>query len=421
MRVCISPSKAFGSMTAPPSKSAGHRSLICAALCDQSITIHNCGLSNDITATIEALKALGAEINRDGLTVTVSPAKKNNRNCIIDCNESGSTARFMIPVACALGAENVTFTGRGRLPERPFDIIAQALRKNGITCSSNNLPMTVSGQLKAGRFQIAGNVSSQYISGLLLALSITEGVSEIVLTTPLESRDYVMMTVSELRTFGVEIEVLNDRFIIKGKPYLKTINRTVEGDWSQAAFYLCLGAIGGDVTVSGLDMNTLQGDSTIVELLKQFGAKITVTDNAVNVKKSELHGITIDASQIPDLVPILAVTAAFANGKTVITHAERLRIKESDRLLETALRLKAFGIDVTETSDGLEITGGVPKGSEITSANDHRIVMAFSIMAANAVGTSAIDDCEAINKSYPNFFKDFSSLGGECDVICDRQ
>lgn len=421
MKVCISPFKAVGEVTAPPSKSAGHRSLICAAFCDRPVTVYNCGESNDITATIEALKALGADITREGSTVTVSPLRRNNRDCAIDCNESGSTARFMIPIAAALGADNVTFTGRGRLPERPFDIIADALRQNGVACSGNNLPMTVSGQLKAGRFEIAGNVSSQYISGLLLALSVTEGNSEIILTTSLESKDYVMMTVNELRAFGAEIEVFDDRFIIKGKEYLTACDRTVEGDWSQAAFHLCLGAVCGDVTVKGLALNTLQGDSAIVELLKRFGAEITVKDNGVRSERTELHGITIDASQIPDLVPILAVTAAFANGKTTIIKAERLRIKESDRLFETALRLRAFGIEVNETADGLEIFGGVPKGAKITSANDHRIVMAFSVMAANSVGTTEIDGCEAINKSYPDFFKDFSSLGGECDVICNRQ
>lgn len=421
MKISIFPGEAFGSVVAPPSKSAGHRSLICAAFCDRPVTVFNCGESNDITATIEALKALGADIERDGLTVKVSPVRRGNRNCVIDCNESGSTARFMIPVAAALGAENVTFLGHGRLPERPFDIIADALRENGVDCSSDNLPMTVNGKLTAGKFYIAGNVSSQYISGLLLALSITEGVSEIILTTPLESRDYVLMTINELRTFNAEIEMVDNRFIVHGKPCLTACDRTIEGDWSQAAFHLCLGAVNGDITVSGLDMNTLQGDSAIVDLLKQFGADVTVTESSVNVKKSDLHGITIDASQIPDLVPILAVTATFAKGKTIITNAERLRIKESDRLKETALRLKAFGIDVTETPDGLEIMGGTPKGAEITSANDHRIVMAFSVMASASCGTSVIDGCEAIKKSYPNFFKDFSSLGGECNVIPDRQ
>lgn len=421
MKVQISPSSVLGSVTAPPSKSAGHRSLICAAFCNQPVVVHNCGDSNDITATIEALKTLGSEIRRDGKTVTVSPIGRNNKNVIINCNESGSTARFMIPIAAALGADNITFQGRGRLPERPFDIISEALRQNGVSCSSNNLPMTVSGQLKAGRFEIAGNVSSQYISGLLLALSIIDGESEIILTTPLESRDYVMMTVNELKIFGADIQFDNNRFSIKGKPYLEASDRTVEGDWSQGAFHLCLGAICGEVTVKGLDVSSLQGDKAVVEILKQFGADISVNNNGITVRKSPLKGITIDASQIPDLVPILAVTSAFASGTTTIVKAERLRIKESDRLLETAMRLKAFGIDVTETSDGLIIKGGRPKGADITSANDHRIVMAFSVMAANSDGQTMIDGCEAINKSYPDFFEDFSSLGGECNVICDRQ
>ena len=421
MKVQISPFEVSGTVTAPPSKSAGHRSLICAALSDKQVTIYNCGESDDMTATIEALTALGAKVERDGLTVKICPIQHNNKNVTVNCNESGSTARFMIPVAAALGAENIVFEGKGRLPERPFDIIAEALRQNGVSCSSNNLPMTVTGQLKAGRFEVAGNISSQYISGLLLALSVVEGDSEIVLTSELQSRDYVMMTVNELRVFGADIVVEPDRFLIKGKTALSGIDRTVEGDWSQAAFHLCAGAVGGDITVKGLDLDTLQGDSAIIPLLKQFGADISVNNNGITVKKSKLNGITIDASQIPDLVPILAVTAAFSEGTTVITKAERLRIKESDRLFETATRLKAFGITVSETDDGLIIHGGTPIGAEITSANDHRIVMAFSVMAANSKGQSVINDCQAINKSYPLFFKDFSSLGGERNVICDRQ
>ena len=229
------------------------------------------------------------------------------------------------------------------------------------------------------------------------------------------------MTVNELRAFGAKIGIENDHFTVKGRPALTATTRTVEGDWSQAAFHLAAGAIGGDITVKGVSLDTLQGDSAIVDLLREFGADITVTDDGINVKRSRLHSITIDASQIPDLVPILAVTAAFAEGTTVITNAERLRIKESDRLLETAVRLKAFGIDAVETADGLKIVGGKPIGAEITSANDHRIVMAFTVMAANSSGNSTIDGAEAINKSYPLFFEDISSLGGECNVICDRQ
>ncbi len=421
MKAVISLSNISGTVTAPPSKSFGHRSLICAALCDRPVTVYNCGESDDIIATVEALRALGADMCLNGKTVTVSPLKPSNRDLFINCGESGSTARFMIPVATAKCAENIVFDGRGRLPQRPFDIIADALRKHGVNCSSNSLPMTVNGKLKAGRFEIAGNVSSQYISGLLMALSVTEGDSEIVLTTPLESEDYVMMTVNELKIFGADIFVSENCFSIKGKPFLTACDRTVEGDWSQAAFHLCMGAVCGEVTVNGLNINSLQGDREIVRILKQFGADVSVGDNSVKVKKSKLHGITVDASQIPDLVPVIAVTAAFAEGVTDIKNAQRLRIKESDRLFETAVRLKAFGIDVKETDDGLIITGGTPKGTNITSANDHRIVMAFSVMAANCQAPTVIDGCEAIRKSYPDFFEDFSSLGGECNVICDRQ
>ncbi len=420
MKAIISPAPLCGTVSAPPSKSAGHRSLICAALSNGKVKIENLGESNDMTATINALTALGATVQRDGLTVTLTPVKRNNKDLTIDFLESGSTARFLIPVAAALGCENITFCGQGRLPERPFGTIAEVLRENGVTCSSDTLPMTVSGQLKPGKFSLPGDISSQYISGLLLALSIIEGESEILLTTPLQSKDYVLMTINELRAFGAEIEVFEDKFTIQGKSSLTATDRCVEGDWSQAAFHLVAGAVGGDVTVTGVDLNSLQGDKEIVELLRRFGVEVTVHGNNVTAKKSSLKGIRIDASQIPDLVPILAVAASFAEGETVIYNAERLRIKESDRLFETALRLKAFGIDVTETNDGLKILGGKVQGADITSANDHRIVMAFSVMAAYSKNMSTIENAEAINKSYPLFFKDFSSLGGECNVIDNR-
>ena len=420
MKVTLTPCRLKGEVVAPPSKSVGHRSIICAALSDAPVTIYNCGESDDMTATISNVTALGATVERNSKTLHITPAKRNTENAILDCHESGSTARFMIPVAAALGVKNATFVGSGRLPERPFEIITEALRQNGIDCSSDKLPMTISGQLKSGVFKIPGNISSQYISGLLLALSIVPGQSRIEITSKLESAAYVDMTLNELRAFGAEIEVFEDKFTIQGKTSLTAIDRTVEGDWSQAAFHLVAGAVGGEVTVTGVDLNSLQGDKEIVELLRRFGAEITVDGNSVTAKKSSLKGIKIDASQSPDLVPILAVVASFAEGETVIYNAERLRIKESDRLLETALRLKAFGIDVTETDDGLKIVGGKPIGAPITSANDHRIVMAFSVMAAYSKGVSTIENAEAINKSYPLFFKDFSSLGGECNVIDNR-
>ncbi len=420
MKVRISPKQLYGTVLIPPSKSAAHRSLICAALSDGEVVIKNFGESNDMTATVNALTALGATFKRNGLTATLTPVKHHNKNLTIDFLESGSTARFLIPVVASLGCENITFTGQGRLPERPFRTISDCLRKNGVTCSSDTLPMTVSGQLKPGIFTLPGDISSQYISGLLLALSIIEGESEILLTTPLQSKDYVLMTVNELRTFGAEIEIVDNGFKVYGRTSLTATNRTIEGDWSQAAFYLVAGAVGGEVTVNGLASDSLQGDKEIVDLLCRFGAEIEVDGTFVTARKSSLKGIEIDASQIPDLVPILAVAASFAEGETIIYNAERLRIKESDRLKETALRLKAFGINVTETADGLKIIGGNPHGAAISSANDHRIVMAYSVMATCSLGNSVIDGSEAVNKSYPLFFKDFTSLGGECNVIDNR-
>lgn len=412
MKISLFPSHLYGTVTAPPSKSVGHRSIICAALSGSRVTVRNCGESDDMTATTACVEALGSAVVRNGKTLVISPAKKGVKDIVLDCRESGSTARFMIPVAAALGVENAEFKGSGRLPERPFGIIAEALRKNGVACSSDKLPLTVSGRLKSGVFEIPGNVSSQYISGLLLALSVTEGESRIVLTSKLESAAYVDITLNELSAFGADIEKTENIYKINGKPSLSATERTVEGDWSQAAFFLCAGAVSDGITVSGVDAESLQGDREIIDLLRSFGATVTVDGDSVTVSRGELRGIEIDASQIPDLVPVLAVTAALAKGKTVIKNAERLRLKESDRLKETVLRLKSFGINAEETSDGMIIEGGKPKAAEITSANDHRIVMAFSILAANADGESTIDGYEAINKSYPDFFEDYKALGG---------
>lgn len=416
MKSVIAGSKLYGTVTAPSSKSCGHRSIICAALSDSPVTVFNCGESDDMTATIDCIKALGSTVERNGTTLFITPAKRNTESTVLECNESGSTARFMLPVAAALGVKNVTLNGKGRLPQRPFNVLTEVLKQNGIECSADTLPMTVSGQLKSGIFKIPGNISSQYISGLLLALSIVDGQSEIVLTTPLESAPYVDITIKELKAFGADIERTEKGFIINGKTHLCGTARTVEGDWSQAAFFLAAGAISGTVTVNGIAKDSLQGDKEIVDLLRRFGAKITETDDSVTVSPAPLHGITIDAGHIPDLVPILSVIASTAYGTTIIKNAARLRIKESDRLKETVLRLNAFGIDAVETDDGMVVKGGKANAASITSANDHRIVMAFSILSSTVNGTSFIDGAEAINKSYPLFFEDFKKIGG--DVQC---
>lgn len=418
MIVTIKPHSLKGVVSAPPSKSVGHRSIICAALSDSPVIIYNCGNSDDMTATISCVTALGATVERNGTTLKMTPAKKAVENAVLNCYESGSTARFMMPVAAALGVKNATFIGSGRLPERPFSALTNVLRKNGVECSQDKLPITVSGQLKSGNFEIPGNISSQFISGLLLGLSITEGESKIILTSPLESSAYVDITLNELTHFGAAIEKTDYGYLINGKPSLSGTDRTVEGDWSQAAFFLCAGAVSSGISVSGLDINSLQGDKEIVNLLRKFGATVKLDKDMVTVCRSNLEGIEINASEIPDLVPILAVTAALGSGKTVIKNAERLRIKESDRLKETVIRLNEFGVRAKETTDGMIIEGGPLTTADITSANDHRIVMAFSILASFAKGKSTIEGSEAINKSYPEFFVDFKSLGG--DVECHQ-
>ena len=390
-----------GSVTVPPSKSAAHRALICSFLAGGGCVAPIID-SKDMLATQQVINAL----------------KNGESTC--DCIESGSTLRFMIPVAAALG-KTVTFLGSGKLPQRPIGDYLRLLPEHGVKCESEGgLPLTISGQLKSGRYEIAGDISSQYITGLLLALPVLEGDSEIVLTTPLQSKPYVDMTLSVMNAYGVEVKETENGYFIKGSQSYKIMDFTVEGDWSQAAFFLVAGALGGDVTVCGADVNSTQGDKKIVDILRRFGADITVFENCVRCKAGDLCGIDIDAADIPDMVPSLAVVAAFASGKTVITGAQRLRFKESDRIESVVTNLKKMGVNVTETPDGMEIVGGAVNGAEIDGYNDHRIVMAFAVASAYANGKTVISDCESINKSYPTFFDDYNLSGGKADVICDR-
>lgn len=401
-RAVIESSALFGTLGAVPSKSAAHRMAICAFLSGES-EVRGLGKSEDIEATLGALEAISA--GKD----------------VINCGESGSTLRFLIPVAAALG-KAVTFTGRGRLPERPIGEYLRLLPEHGVKCESKGgLPLKISGRLTSGRYEIEGNISSQYITGLLLALPLLDGDSEIVLVSPLQSKPYVEMTLGVMRLFGVEAEEGESGYFIKGNQKYNKTSCTVEGDWSQAAFFLAGGALTGEVTLTGLDINSAQGDKRIVEIMKRFGAVITVGENSVSVKKSGLSGIEVDVSDIPDMVPAIAVLAANAKGKTVITGAERLRIKESDRIKSITENLKKMGVEVNERPDGMDITGSRLKGAKLDGFNDHRIVMAFSIAALCAEGKTVITDAMSVNKSYPEFFSDYRSLGGKADVICDRK
>ena len=375
--VILKPFTPCGTVAAPPSKSDVHRAIICAALSRGKCTISPVALSEDIKATIRCAEALGATIQMENNVLTIDGTDIfQNKTAVLDCGESGSTLRFFIPVA-ALGGIETTFVGHGRLPERPIGIFTEALPRAGVTCDTQGgLPLTIRGKLQSGTFHIPGNVSSQFISGLLFALPLLDGDSDILLTSPIQSVGYINMTIRTMAQFGVEIDILDNGWHIRGGQRYVPSDYITDGDWSQAAFFLVSGAIGGEVTVTGANIDSAQGDRRIVALLREFGAQVHQDGSSVTVKKSPMQAISIDASQIPDLVPILAVCASFAEGTTHIFNAERLRIKESDRLKTTADLLNSLGGKVEETPDGLLITGvSKLRGDVVDGCNDHRIVM----------------------------------------------
>ena len=413
----LSPSDLHGQISAIPSKSDAHRLLICSALADRKTPLRLRASSEDIDATCRCLTALGAKITRQDGLVTVEPIREIPENPILDCGESGSTLRFMIPVAAAI-CPKASFQGRGRLPSRPLRDLVEAIEAHGVSFSSPCLPLTTKGLLTGGTYKLAGNVSSQYITGLLLALSKLGEASEIELTTPLESAAYIDITLHSLSRFGINIEKTQSGWRIpKCSRFHSPKELSVDGDWSNSSFFLAAGAIGNDVMVSGLDLCSPQGDKAILEVLSKFGAKVETTEDGIKVFPAPLHGCTVDVSSIPDALPILSIVASCAEGKTCFTNAARLRLKESDRLATTAAMLKAIGISATESPEGLTVEGGKIRGGKVDGANDHRIVMAAAIAATVSESEIEITDSHAVNKSYPAFFEDYRKLGGIANGI----
>lgn len=412
--ITIKPSFLRGSIQAPPSKSDVHRAIICAALSKGKCVVSPVAFSEDILATIDCIKALGAEVKIDGNKVTINSERIfKTENAKLECRESGSTLRFFIPVAAA-GGVSAVFTGKGRLPQRPLGVYTDLLPKHGVECvTGGGLPFSIAGKLTAGRYDVPGDISSQFITGLLFALPLLDGDSVIHLTSPLQSKGYIDMTIAVQKHFGVIIESTGDDYIVKGNQAYSAREYTTEGDWSQAAFFLVGGAISGDVTVTGVKKNSYQGDKEIAEILKRFGADIQQSDNAVSCRFAELSAIDIDASQIPDLVPVLTVCAAFAKGKTRIYNAQRVRLKESDRLAAISDCLNRCGAKVEETDDGLIIEGAESlNGGFAEGYNDHRIVMSMAIAALRSKNSITVSDKESIAKSYSEFFDDYDSVGG---------
>jgi 3-phosphoshikimate 1-carboxyvinyltransferase len=420
-RAVIIPHMLRGSITPPPSKSAAHRAIICAALARGQSIISPFVPSDDMIATIGAVSALGATVTHLENAVLVDGTNTfRNIKSNIDCLESGSTLRFLIPVA-TLSGKAVTFTGRGRLPQRPIGPYLDCLPRAGVHCETGGgLPLKIDGKLTPGEFVLPGNVSSQFVTGLLLALPLLDGDSTIKLTTPLQSAGYVDMTIDVMRSFGVEITCRNDGYFVKGNQNYTNCKYNVESDWSQAAFWLTAGALGGNIDCLGLNTRSKQGDRAVLDILRRFGAEITCGET-VRARAGSFHGCNIDASQIPDLVPPLAAAAALCKGRTVISGARRLKIKESDRLRSISEGLNSLGAHTVVTDDGL-IIDGVPRlsGGTADGCGDHRIVMMLAVAACRAQNNVVITGCESINKSYPEFFEHYNSLGGCVDVIDDR-
>lgn len=400
-------------ISAISSKSEAHRYLICAALGDRECEIICTDTNADIDATARCLNALGADIKRTEKGFWVKPIAEVCKNQSLDCNESGSTLRFLLPLASSLGAD-CEFLMRGRLSERPLSPLYEILRDNGVTLSpQGSNPLTVKGKLSSGDYTVAANISSQYISGLLFALSVAQCDSTLTLDGKVESAPYIGMTLDALTVFGADIEYneSSKRFKIKGKDRLCSPDEViVGGDWSNAAFFLVAGAIGkAPVTLCALDENSRQGDKEILTVLEKMGAKITRKDGKITVYPSALHGTLIDAANIPDLVPILAVAASVAEGETKIFNAARLRLKESDRIESVCNTLTALGAALTPTDDGMIIHGKKSLvGGEVDSYNDHRIAMSAAIASLVCENAVKISRFEAINKSYPSFAENFN-------------
>ncbi|MCR5346773.1 MAG: 3-phosphoshikimate 1-carboxyvinyltransferase [Fretibacterium sp.] len=422
MNVRICPHPLSGLIAAPSSKSEAHRLLICAALSDQQTYIHINSTSEDIEATVGCLQALGAEITQSEGVLKVIPIKNAPDTPLLDCRESGSTLRFLLPVASAL-CEQVSFTGSGRLPERPIGELLTEMEQHGVSSASQKLPLTTEGFLRPGEYKLPGNISSQYITGLLLALPLLEGDSQLTITSPLQSAAYVDITLNVLSRFGVHPKIQRDtqdhlvNCRISGSTLHSPGTVSVDGDWSNAAFFLAAGALCGMVSVTGLDVQSPQGDKRILDLLQSFGAKVEIQREKITVSPAPLHGQEIDIAPIPDLLPVLAAVAANSEGITTFFNGSRLRLKESDRLASTAAMIRSLGGTVQELSDKIVVQGTSLTGGNVDGCHDHRIVMAAAIAALCCTNNVIITGFEAINKSYPHFFKDYKTLGGEVYVL----
>ncbi len=407
----IAPSKLSGAVKIPPSKSIAHRAIICASLADGKSVISNISYSQDIKATIGCMRALGAVIvERESALEITGCLGKSNADIVFDCNESGSTLRFMLPIALSKNCGANYFVGKGKLGERPLNIYEKICKEQGVcylneSCSGK-LNLTVKGSLSGGSFAVKGNVSSQFITGLMFALPLLENDSEIIIEGELQSKGYLDLTLTALDKFGIKI--INEgyrKFFISGNQKYKSRDYEVEGDWSQAAFYEVADYLGNDVRMTGLNMQSEQGDRVVAEFVKRLR------------HASPEETLVFDGGDCPDIIPVFALACCLRKGRSEIVNISRLRIKECDRLNATVAELKKLGADITGNEDSMSIRGvDVLNGGSVNTYNDHRMAMTLSIAATRAKGNIVLDNYRCVAKSYPDFFEDYNSLGGRAQI-----
>ena len=416
MKAEISPALMGGKINAIASKSYAHRMLLCAMLSDSQVELKGTTFSKDIEATLNCVKALGADIQHKKDGYVIKKSKRVEDKIILDCIESGSTLRFILPIALALGKE-CEVVGKEGLAKRPLKDLLDTLREHGAKIDSDTLPLHISGKLTSGDYKIKGDVSSQYITGLMMALPLLDGDSTISIEGEIVSSKYLDITKDVLNDFNIKIADLDGGYYIEGNQKYKPIKELkVQGDWSNAAFWLALGALNSEVKIDGLFFESVQGDREILQILMDMGAKVSMRGTQLIVAPGKLHSITLDAKDIPDLVPIVSIVMANADGISTIKNVDRLRIKETDRLQAVLDVLKAMNIKARYVDDELQILGGKIKAFSVDSYNDHRMVMMAAIAASIADGKCQIDNIEAVNKSYPAFFEDYKVLGGRVNV-----
>jgi len=418
MRVLISKSELRGRVSVPTSKSYTIRGLMCAALAKGESTITNLLNSDDTEAAINVLRQIGTRISQKGDLWQVIGGDFHEPDTDLFCGDSAATLRFMTAI-CSLVPGRCKLYGGSSLSKRPVNTLVQALKQLGVNCSSQGeLPPVVveGGRFQGGVAELPGNISSQYVSALLFISPFAEEGVTVKLTTPLESKPYVMMTLQCMQRFGIEVEASKDfrEFEVSKQAY-KAAEYRVEGDWSSASYLLALGAVGGEVRVENLNSESWQGDKAMLDFLRDMGAEVEVNKDSVVVKKAALHAIRVNLSDCIDLLPTIAVVAAVAEGESKFTGIARARLKESNRVTAVREGLERMGIKVSEEKDRLTVTGSVPKGAVIDAKGDHRIAMAFSILGSVA-GDTIIDGAECVSKTFPQFWDELKSIGGKVEI-----